>query len=190
MALDFSRVSYRFFDVFASAVGLIVSSPLLIIILVLGYFDTGSPLFRQERVGENKKPFTLIKFRTMKIETLSVATHLTDSSAVTPLGKFLRSSKLDELPQLWNVLRGDMSLVGPRPGLFNHEELLSARDKLGVFEVKPGITGQAQVSNIDMSTPELLAQTDARMIRDMNLNNYFKFIMMTLLGKGGGDRIK
>ena len=106
------------------------------------------------------------------------------------MGAFLRKTKLDELPQLWNVLKGEMSLVGPRPGLFNQKELTMARDARGVFDVRPGITGLAQVNDIDMSTPELLAETDANMIRELSIKNYFKFIFQTVLGAGAGDRVK
>jgi len=142
------------------------------------------------RVGRNKKPFTLVKFRTMKVDTASVASHLASASAITPFGGFLRKTKLDELPQLWNVLKGEMSLVGPRPGLFNQQELTVARDQKGVFKARPGITGLAQVNNIDMSTPELLAETDASMLQNLTLAAYFKYIFMTVVGKGSGDRIK
>jgi lipopolysaccharide/colanic/teichoic acid biosynthesis glycosyltransferase len=114
---------------------------------------------------------------------------LADASAVTPLGRFLRRTKLDELPQLWNVLKGEMSLVGPRPCLFNQQELIDAREQLGVFAARPGITGLAQVNEIDMSTPELLAQTDARMLSSLGIRNYFAYILMTVTGKGSGDRI-
>jgi lipopolysaccharide/colanic/teichoic acid biosynthesis glycosyltransferase len=102
----------------------------------------------------------------------------------------LRKTKLDELPQLWNVLKGEMSLVGPRPGLFNQQELTAVREQQGVFKVRPGITGLAQVSEIDMSTPELLAETDAKMIASLSLKNYFKYILQTVIGRGSGDRVK
>jgi lipopolysaccharide/colanic/teichoic acid biosynthesis glycosyltransferase len=161
----------------------------LLIIYVLGKLDTGSPLFIQERVGKNKKPFKLVKFRTMSIDTASVASHLASASSITKLGGFLRKTKLDELPQLWNVLKGEMSLVGPRPNLFNQEELILARENTSVFDVRPGITGLAQVNNIDMSTPELLAKTDAKMIAELNIANYFKYIFQTVLGAGAGDRV-
>ena len=180
----------RFLDVLFASVGLIAASPLLLVLLLLGWRDTGSPLFRQVRMGRFQQPFTLVKFRTMRPGTASVATHLAEAAAVTPYGRFLRRTKLDELPQLWNVLRGEMSLVGPRPGLFNQLELTVAREKHGVFAVRPGITGLAQVSEIDMSTPELLAETDARMIATLTVRDYFRYIFMTVLGKGKGDRVK
>jgi O-antigen biosynthesis protein WbqP len=177
----------RLFDLTLAVAGLIVTSPLLVILMIVGLLDTGSPMFRQTRVGRNKKPFTLLKFRTMRPETKHVATHLADASAVTALGKFLRRTKLDELPQLWNVLKGEMSLVGPRPCLFNQQELIEARERLGIFHARPGITGLAQVSDIDMSTPELLAETDARMLSSLGGKDYFRYILMTVTGKGSGD---
>ena len=180
----------RLLDFIFAFCGLVFGFPVLLILTIIGLFDTGSPIFRQVRVGRNKKPFTLVKFRTMRKDTASVASHLASASAITPFGSFLRKTKLDELPQLWNVLWGDMSLVGPRPGLFNQEELTAARDKKGIFNARPGITGLAQVNEIDMSTPELLAETDAKMLENLTLANYFKYIFMTVAGKGSGDRIK
>ena len=179
----------RFLDFIVSLLSLVVGFPILLLLTLIGIFDTGSPVFRQVRVGRFQKPFTLVKFRTMKLDTASVATHLASSSSVTGFGRFLRRTKLDELPQLWNVLKGEMSLVGPRPGLYNQEELTAARSKRGVYDVRPGITGLAQVSEIDMSTPELLAETDERMIRNMNVINYFRYIFLTVKGSGQGDRV-
>ena len=180
----------RLFDIAFSLLGLVVGFPILLLLTIIGLFDTGSPIFRQQRVGRNQKPFTLVKFRTMKKDTASVASHLASSTSITKFGHFLRRTKLDELPQLWNVLKGEMSLVGPRPGLFNQEELTHAREAKGVFAVRPGITGLAQVNEIDMSTPELLAETDAKMISQLNIKNYFQYIFMTVTGKGSGDRVK
>lgn len=180
----------RLFDLLFSFLGLLIGSPVFVVIYVAGLLDTGSPLFQQVRVGRNQKSFTLVKFRSMRPDTDSVASHLADASAVTPLGAFLRSSKLDELPQLWNVFKGEMSLVGPRPCLFSQVELIGERAERAVFDARPGITGLAQVSNIDMSTPRLLAETDARMLQSMNLYYYFKYIFMTISGKGAGDRVK
>jgi lipopolysaccharide/colanic/teichoic acid biosynthesis glycosyltransferase len=185
----FSTTVLRFFDIVLSAVGLILASPLLLIVTIAGLFDTGSPFFRQTRVGRNKMPFTLVKFRTMRPGTADVATHLADASAVTAFGKFLRRTKLDELPQLWNVLKDEMSLVGPRPCLLAQQELIEARERLGVFEARPGITGLAQVNDIDMSTPQLLAETDARMLASLGAKDYFRYIFMTITGKGSGDRV-
>lgn len=180
----------RLLDFSAAFIGLLFLWPILLIVTVIGLFDTGSPIFVQERVGRNKKPFNLIKFRTMAMETKSVASHLATNASITKLGTFLRKTKIDELPQLVNVLKGDMSLVGPRPNLFNQEELMRERDAKGVYEVLPGITGLAQVQNIDMSTPELLAKTDKEMIDTLTLKDYFKYILMTVTGSGSGDAVK
>ena len=179
----------RLLDFFFAAFGLVLGSPLLVLFILIGLFDTGSPIFHQQRLGRNQKPFTLIKLRTMRVGTASVASHLASADSITSFGHFLRRTKLDELPQLWNVLKGEMSLVGPRPGLFNQEELTEARQRHGVFAVRPGITGLSQINEIDMSTPELLAQTDAEMIRTTSIINYFKYIFLTVIGKGSGDRV-
>ena len=179
----------RLLDLLFSVVGLVLLSPVLFVVLVIGWFDTRSPLFRQERVGRHQKPFILVKFRTMRPDTASVASHMADVSAITPLGRFLRRTKLDELPQLWNVLKGEMSLVGPRPCLYNQQALINEREKRGVYKVRPGITGLAQVQGIDMSTPQKLAETDAKMIESLNLRGYFRYIFLTVLGSGAGDRV-
>ena len=157
---------------------------------MVGFFDTGSPIFRQQRVGRYQKPFTLVKFRTMKKDTAHVASHLASQSSVTALGRFLRRTKLDELPQLWNVLKGEMSLVGPRPCLFNQTELISERQQRGVFNARPGITGLAQINASDMSTPQLLAETDVHMLANLSIANYFRYLLQTLKGHGRGDRVK
>ena len=181
----------RTFDFVIASIGLILSAPLLLVICIVAIFSDGVPvIFRQNRVGLSRKPFILLKFRTMRIDTESVPTHVITENTITKHGNFLRRTKLDELPQLWNVLKGEMSLVGPRPGLFNQDELTEARDKLGVYNVRPGITGLAQVNEIDMSTPELLAETDAKMIAEMSVRNYFKYIFLTVAGKGSGDRVR
>lgn len=179
----------RMLDVVLAGLGLLVLWPVLLVLCVLGWLDTRSPLFMQERVGRNQRPFVLVKFRTMRPGTASVASHLVNSTVITPLGGMLRRTKLDELPQLWNVLLGDMSLVGPRPGLPNQHELTAARVDHGVYAHRPGITGLAQVNGIDMSTPTLLAQTDANMMYQLGVRSYFLFIALTLLGKGTGDAV-
>ena len=186
----FISTMIRILDFFLAAIGLVLLSPLILLVMVLCWFDTRSPLFRQERVGHGQQSFILVKFRTMRPDTTSVASHLADVASITPLGHFLRRTKLDELPQLWNVLKGDMSLVGPRPNLLNQEELINVRKTLSVYDVRPGITGLAQIKDIDMSTPELLAKTDAEMISTMSVANYFKYIFLTVVGKGQGDRVR
>ena len=180
----------RGFDVFLSLLGLAFALPLMGVLYVAGLLDTGSPVFRQQRLGRHQQVFTLIKFRTMKLRTRSVASHLVDGGAVTGLGRFLRRTKLDELPQLWNVLKGDMSLVGPRPCLPDQHELIAERAMSGVFSARPGITGLAQISGIDMSTPELLARTDARMLASLGPGAYFRYLLLTLFGKGYGDPVR
>lgn len=180
----------RVFDFIFSFIGLLFGFPVLLVIFLTGLLDTGSPLFVQERVGRSKKPFKLVKFRTMSIDTVSVATHLANSSSITKLGAFLRRTKLDELPQLWNVLLGEMSLVGPRPNLYNQDELIQERDALGIYSIRPGITGLAQINGINMSTPALLAKTDRVMMDTMSVSNYFKYILATLSGRGSGDAVK
>ena len=180
----------RLFDIIFSFFGLLFLSPLLLMLWTIAWFDNCSPLFMQQRVGRNQVPFLLVKFRSMRPDTASVATHLADASAITPFGHILRRTKLDELPQLLNVLRGDMSLVGPRPCLFNQRELICHRAALGVFTARPGITGLAQIQGIDMSTPELLAKTDAQMLTTLGVVDYFRYIFLTVLGRGAGDRVR
>ena len=170
----------RFFDILISLLGLILISPLLILVTILIWLDNGSPFFLQERVGLEKKPFILLKFRTMHKGTASMGTHLIKSLSITKSGIFLRRTKLDELPQLWNVFIGKMSMVGPRPCLFNQKKLISARMKCGIYKAKPGITGLAQINGINMSTPELLAKMESKMVKEMNLSKYFYYIFVTI----------
>lgn len=179
----------RLLDIVFSFLGLVFGFPILLILTLVGFFDTGSPIFRQVRVGRQKQPFTLVKFRTMRLDTESVASHLADASSITKFGGFLRKTKLDELPQLWNVLKGEMGLVGPRPCLYNQTELITERDNLNVFLARPGVTGLAQVSDIDMSMPKLLAKTDAKMLDNLSVRTYFRYIILTIVGKGSGDRV-
>ena len=173
----------RIIDFFFSFFGLVLLSPILIILFIIGWFENGLPLFTQIRVGRHQRSFLLIKFRTMPVNTLSVATHLVKNTIITPYGKFLRRTKLDEIPQLYNVLIGDMSLVGPRPCLLNQKKLIIERKKRGIYKVKPGITGLSQVSGVTMRTPKLLAKTDLKMIKQLNLPNYFYYIFRTIIRK-------
>ena len=171
----------RIFDIFLSILGIIFFLPVLPFIFLAARLETGSAIFKQLRVGKNQEPFFLYKFRSMKINTPMRATHLTNKKNITKVGNFLRISQLDEILQFYNVLYGNMSLVGPRPCLFNQKKLIIERKKTGVFKVRPGITGLAQINGITMKNPTLLAKTDLKMIKQMNLFNYFNYIFKTVL---------
>jgi O-antigen biosynthesis protein WbqP len=178
----------RLFDFFAALIGLILLFPVLIVLAVLiRRSSPGGALFRQTRVGRFEVPFTCIKFRTMAAGTPNVGSHDAVETWITPLGKKLRAYKLDELPQLVNVLTGDMSLVGPRPCLPTQPLVIAARRGKGVFAVRPGITGLAQLSGIDMSTPDALADADAEYIRTASLWRDLGLIFSSVAGKGTGD---
>lgn len=184
-----SHYIYRLFDIFLSSFGVVILGGLFVLIFFISLFDTGSPLFFQRRLGRFQRPFTVVKFRSMYVETAWVPSHLASGDDITSFGAFLRKTKLDELPQLWNVLKGDMSMVGPRPCLLDQHEVIAERAARGVFDFRPGITGLAQVNHIDMSNPILLAETDAAMLNSLTVSNYFKYIFLTLIGRGAGDRI-
>jgi len=170
----------RFFDIVFSFIGLLFLSPFLIFIFFIGLFFNGSPIFIQRRVGYNLKTFLIIKFRTMPLGVRSTGTHLIKNVKLSSFDLFLRRTKIDETPQLLNVLFGKMSLVGPRPCLLNQKKLISERKKRKVFKVRPGITGLAQISGINMKTPTLLAKTDQIMIKEFNLYSYFYYIFVTI----------
>jgi O-antigen biosynthesis protein WbqP len=149
--------------------------------------DPGGALFVQSRVGRHQVPFRLIKLRTMAISTDDRPSHEVSAACVTRVGHVLRRTKLDELPQLWNILRGDMTFVGPRPCLPSQRELIDERERRELFEVLPGITGPAQILGIDMGTPVLLAKVEANyFVRATPLSD-LKIILQTLLGAGRGD---
>jgi O-antigen biosynthesis protein WbqP len=177
----------RAFDVLACAMFLLCCWPiLLIVIIAIRLQSPGAAIFTQVRVGKGGRPFTCYKLRTMYSGTANVPTHEVKASSVTALGEHLRRFKIDELPQLWNVLAGDMSLVGPRPCLPSQADLVEARRQLGVFEVRPGITGLAQVNGIDMSDANRLAEIDAQYVRTQSLMGDFRLIIATLRGQGVG----
>jgi O-antigen biosynthesis protein WbqP len=181
----------RAFDVAACALFLVVFSPILLLIIVaIRLQSPGKAIFAQTRVGQNGRPFTCYKLRTMHSGTANLPSHQVQASAITALGEHLRRLKIDEVPQLWNVLIGDMSLVGPRPCLPSQTELVEARRRLGVLEVRPGITGLAQVSGVDMSDANRLAEMDAQYVRSQSLLGDFGLLWATLRGKGVGvDRV-
>ena len=181
----------RSFDVLASMLLLLFCLPILLIVIIAIRLESPGPaIFRQVRVGKNGRPFTCYKLRTMYSGTATLPTHEVQASSVTALGERLRRFKIDELPQLWNVLIGDMSLVGPRPCLPSQVDLVEARRRLGVLDVRPGITGLAQVNGVDMSDANRLAEIDAQYVRTQSLIGDFRLILATLRGQGVGvDRI-
>jgi O-antigen biosynthesis protein WbqP len=177
----------RAFDVSACGLFLLFFWPvLLVVIIAIRLQSPGPAIFKQVRVGKDGRLFTCYKLRTMYSGTANLPTHQVQSSSVTGLGDHLRRFKIDELPQLWNVLSGDMSLVGPRPCLPSQAELVEARRRLGVLAVRPGITGLAQVGGIDMSDANRLAEVDARYVRSQSFLADLKLIWATLRGRGVG----
>jgi O-antigen biosynthesis protein WbqP len=178
----------RTFDLLVSIVGLILLAPVMLIIAwLVSRSSPGGALFVQDRVGRSERLFRCYKFRTMAQGAPVAGSHEVSGSWITPIGRRLRSLKLDELPQLFNVLRGDMSLVGPRPCLPNQAEVIAARRARNVFDIRPGITGIAQLASIDMSTPEHLAETDRRYLETRTFLGDLRIILMTVSGGGSGD---
>lgn len=175
---------------FAAAVLLLFWWGLLGIWAAIRLGSPGPGIFTQTRVGRGGAPFTCYKFRTMKTGTAQAGTHEVSASAVTPVGAFLRRTKLDELPQVWNILRGEISLIGPRPCLPVQTELIEARRRRGVFAVLPGISGLAQVEGLDMSDPERLARRDAEYVALQSLLLDLRLMLATATGGGQGDRVR
>ena len=162
---------------------------LLIVWAIVKYGSPGPGIFAQERVGRYGKTFTCYKFRTMQQGTVQAGTHEVSQASVTRIGQFLRGTKLDELPQIWNILNNEISLIGPRPGLPVQKALFEARQALGVFQVKPGISGLAQVNDIDMSDPDKLAKWDARYVALQSLSLDIGIVLATVSGRGQGDQV-
>src|SRR5262245_51852151 len=181
----------RAFDLAAAAVGLLLLSPLVAVCAILIRLSSPGPaLFRQTRLGQHPRPFTWHKLSTMATATAHVPTHEMRAAAVTSIGKHLRRLKLDELPQLWNVLKGEMSFVGPRPCLPTQVELIGARRRLGLAGLLPGITGISQVAGIAMSDPERLAASDARYVATRALRPALSLVWQAVAGAGRGDRVR
>lgn len=163
----------RLVDIILSLIGLIVLSPIFLIIIVVIKLDSRGPvLFKQKRIGVNKKHFYMLKFRTMRIDTpKDTPTHLlvNPEQYITKIGKFLRKTSLDELPQIWNIFVGEMSIIGPRPALWNQFDLIAERDKYGANNVRPGLTGWAQINGRDELPIEVKAKLDGDYINRVGL---------------------
>lgn len=178
----------RVFDIIL-AVLLAIPALLITMLACLAIvFETrASPLFLQERVGFGKRTFRMLKLRTMSADTQTVGSHEVPAGSITRVGAFLRKTKIDELPQILSVLAGDMSFVGPRPCLPSQTEVVAARLQRGVYNVRPGITGRAQLLGIDMSTPEQLATVDEEYVKSRTFAGDIAIVCSTALGKGSGD---
>lgn len=176
------RRGKRVLDLALAIPGLILALPIILIAaVIIRYTSEGPAIYAQTRAGRDAIPFRCYKLRTMYVGTPSVATHEAKPTAITPIGRFLRKTKIDELPQLWNVLKGEMSIVGPRPCLPEQEELIGHRMRLGVFAAAPGITGLAQLRGIDMSRPEACAQADAEYLSTWSIGRDLALMARTLL---------
>lgn len=171
----------RFSDIVISFVLILVLSPILLTVLCINRIYYTKPLFIQRRVGYQMKTFRLIKFRTMPIDTPNAPTHLVKAVKITYWSQFLRSSKIDELPQLFNVLIGNMSLVGPRPSLVNQVELIARRKQKNIYSIKPGISGLAQLKFITMEHPKDLVRFDYILVRNLNLGLYYTIFFRTIM---------
>jgi len=171
----------RLIDIAVSAAGLIVAVPIIAVIALVIRLETpGNPFFGQTRVGRNERPFTIWKLRSMHQGTPALGTHEVAASALTRTGHIIRKTKLDELPQLINILRGHMSLVGPRPCLPSQAEVIAERRKKNIFDARPGVTGLAQIRGIDMSMPEELAACDRTYLDTRSLALDIKICLQTL----------
>lgn len=170
LELDGKR-GYRFvkraFDVMASGLGIVVLSPLIAgTALAVKLSSPGPVIFKQERIGKGKRLFEIYKFRTMRIDTPNLPSHMIDASEwMTPIGATLRKLSLDELPQLWNIFKGDMSVIGPRPALWSQFDLMAERDLYGANDVRPGLTGWAQINGRDELTIEAKSALDGQYVQ-------------------------
>ena len=185
------KIFKKFLDIsFVVAVILFFWWIFIILWFVIRLSSPGAAIFAQKRIGKHGLIFKCYKFRTMNLGTENIGTHEVNRNSITSVGKFLRSSKLDELPQIINIIRGEISLVGPRPGLPSQTELFKARNLRNVYNVLPGITGLSQINNIDMSTPNKIAEWDKRYIAMRSIPSEIKIIILTFFGRGSGDNVR
>lgn len=177
------NVSGRLLDMVIASMALVAGLPVIILLALLVRLDSKGPaIFRQERIGRDGRTFTMYKLRTMRLQTSERPTHLTPPSATTRIGRLLRLTKLDELPQLLNVIKGEMAIVGPRPGLASQTDLMEGRRALGILRAKPGITGLAQAAGVDMSDEPRLLALDARYIAMRSAAFDLRIILATVMG--------
>ena len=192
----------RILDIILSLSGMIVLSPLFLVLIIAIKLDSKGPvLFKQKRIGLHKKHFFILKFRTMRIDTpKDTPTHLLENPEqwITKVGKFMRKTSLDELPQIWNIFVGDMSIIGPRPALWNQYDLIEERDRYGANDVLPGLTGWAQINGRDELPIKQKAELDGYYVKNMSFALDFRCFFGTILSvlksdgvvEGGPDNIK
>lgn len=174
----------RGFDILSSLVAIVLFSPILLILAIIVKCTSPGPiLFKQRRIGKDNQEFMIYKFRTMRIDTPNVATHLLKNPEqyITPIGKFMRKTSLDELPQLFNILKGEMSVVGPRPALYNQYDLIEMRTNANVHTVRPGLTGLAQVSGRDELENEQKVYFDQQYVQKQSFFFDLKLIFLTVV---------
>ncbi|MCA1060866.1 sugar transferase [Rossellomorea aquimaris] len=175
----------RIIDIILSLIGLLVLSPVFFILIIAIKLDSKGPvLFKQKRIGVNKLHFNILKFRTMRIDTpRDTPTHLLDNPEqyITNMGKFLRKTSLDELPQIWNIFVGEMSIIGPRPALWNQYNLITERDKYGANDVPPGLTGWAQINGRDELPIEVKAKLDGEYVDKLGIRMDIKCFFGTII---------
>lgn len=162
----------RLIDIVLSGLGLIILGiPMLLVAAAIKIEDPGPAIFKQKRVGIHKTYFYLYKFRSMKVNTPDIPTHLMENPEqyITGMGRFIRKTSIDELPQMWNILKGDMSIIGPRPALWNQDDLIAERDKYGANDVKPGLTGWAQINGRDELEIPVKAKLDGVYVQKMGI---------------------
>lgn len=183
----------RIFDLISSLVGIVVLSPIILIVAIVVKITSPGPiLFSQRRIGKDNKEFKIYKFRTMKIDTPNLPTHLLEKPEqwITPVGKFLRKTSLDELPQLWNILNGEMSVVGPRPALYNQKDLITLRTEKKIHKLVPGLTGWAQINGRDELPIPKKVQLDEEYLKRKSFFFDIKIIFMTVFKVVKSEGIK
>jgi len=179
------KILKRVIDILLSFIGLLVLSPIYLILIIAIKLDSKGPaLFKQKRLGRDKKHFNILKFRTMRIDTpKDIPTHMLENPEmyITKVGRLLRKTSLDELPQIWNIFVGQMSIIGPRPALWNQEDLIAERDKYGANDIKPGLTGWAQINGRDELPIEVKANLDGDYVKNLSFMMDVKCFLLTIV---------
>ena len=176
----YKNIIKRVIDIVLSFIGMVVLIPIFILVGIIIYIDDPGPvIFKKKRVGKNKEIFWLHKFRSMKMNTPDVPTHLLENpnQYITSIGRLIRTTSIDELPQIYDILRGSMSIIGPRPALWNQDDLIAERDKYGANDIRPGLTGWAQINGRDELPIDVKAKYDGEYTAKLNRGGIGAFIM-------------